>query len=139
MELLVVIAILVIVVTIGIPNFGPTVANGRATSAANDLLGALQLARSEAVRLNEPVVISSEGGDWAQGWEIARSGTPIRQRDHQLTRVTIIGPNQLVFSSVGNAVPADSFLIEATGGGNPRRCLTVTASGSAAITRGDCL
>ena len=132
-----VIAVLVILATVGIPNFGPTVANGRATAAANDLLGALQLARSEAVRLNEPVEISPTGGNWALGWIIERDGTVIRERE-ALARVTITGPAQLEFGSAGNAVPADSFQIEAVGGGNPQRCLTVTASGSAAVNPGGC-
>jgi type IV fimbrial biogenesis protein FimT len=88
LELLVVIAILAILATIGIPNFGPTVANSRATAAANDLLGALQLARSEAVRLNEPVEINPTEGNWAAGWTIERNAAIIRQRE-ALARVTI--------------------------------------------------
>lgn len=136
-ELLVVIAILAILVTIGIPNFGPTVANGRATAAANDLLGALQLARSEAVRLNEPVLVSPAGGNWAGGWTITRDGTTLRQRD-ALPRVTITGPANIAFGSAGNAMPADSFTITVTGGGNPSRCLEVTASGNAVVNTGVC-
>ena len=137
-ELLVVIAVLAIVATVGIPNFGPTVANSRATAAANDLLGALQLARSEAVRLNEPVLITPTGGNWAAGWTITRAGTPIRQRD-ALTRVNIAGgPATITFGSAGNANPAGAFTIEATGGGNPQRCLRVTAAGSAAVEPGGC-
>ena len=137
-ELLVVIAVLVILATVGIPNFGPTVANGRATAAANDLLGALQLARSEAVRLNEPVdLIPEDPNNWALGWTIERDGTVIRERE-ALARVTITGPAEMEFGSAGNAVPADSFQITANGGGNPQRCLTVTASGSAAVNAGGC-
>lgn len=151
-ELLVVIAILVIVATIGIPNFGPTVANSRANTAANDLLGALQLARSEAVKLNASVVVTAANpSDWAAGWTITTTAgattTTIRQRD-AFQRVTITnGPPTIVFRSAGNATTVDSagiatpntpFIITANGGGDPSRCLAVTASGSAAVTPGDC-
>ena len=141
-ELLVVMAVLAIIVTVGIPNFGPTIANSRATAAANDLLGALQLARSEAVRLNEPVEISpTTAGNWADGWTISRGGTPIRQRD-ALARVEITGPNAMDFGSVGDARPTPvtsfTFTITAIGGGGPQRCLQVTASGSTTITPGGC-
>ena len=137
-ELLVVMVVLAILATVGIPNFGPTVANSRVTSAANDLLGALQLARSEAVRLNEPVLITPTGGNWADGWAITRAGTTIRQRD-ALARVTIAGgPANVEFGSAGNANTTASFTIEANGGGNPQRCLTVVASGSAVVTPGGC-
>ena len=137
-ELLVVIALLAILATIGIPNFGPTIANSRATAAANDLLSALQLARSEAVRLNEPVEMNPiDGSNWAVGWTIERPETIIRQRG-ALARVTIAGPSEMEFGSAGNAVPAGSFEITANSGGNPQRCLTVTASGSANVERGGC-
>lgn len=140
-EVLVVVAVLVILATVGIPNFGPTVANSRATSAANDLLGSLQLARSEAARLNEPVLIVPTGGTWTDGWRIERDGEPIRER-HALPRVTITGPDRMEFGSAGNATPEPAdrfdFQITADGGGNPRRCLSVTASGSAAVNHGDC-
>jgi type IV fimbrial biogenesis protein FimT len=136
-ELLVVIAVLAIVATVGIPNFGPTVANSRATAAANGLLGALQLARSEAVRLNEPVLITPTGGNWAAGWTITRpgTGTTIRQRE-ALARITITGgPANIAFGSAGNANPAPSFTIVSNGAS---RCLIVTASGSAAVNPGGC-
>ena len=137
-ELLVVITLLAILATVGIPNFGPTVANGRATATANDLLGALQLARSEAVRLNEPVeIIPEDPNNWALGWRIERDEEVIRRRE-VLARVTITGPAQIEFGSAGNAVPAGSFQIRANGGGNPQRCLTVTLSGSAAVNPGGC-
>ena len=136
-ELLVVIALLAILATIAIPNFATLIANNRATAAANDLLGAMFLARSEAVKLNNPMVITPNGGNWAAGWSITRNDVPVRTRG-ALARVTIAAePAFISFGPAGNAnPPAFTFTVTAIGGGNPSRCVSVIASGNA--TAGPC-
>ncbi len=138
-ELLIVIALLAILATVAIPNFATTIANNRATAAANDLLGAVFLARSEAVRLNTPVIISPNGGGWSSGWNITRNNVPIRTHDGAPTRVTITSQpdGSISFGPAGNANPPSfTFTVTATSGGNPSRCVTVIASGNA--TAGTC-
>jgi type IV fimbrial biogenesis protein FimT len=140
-ELLVTIAIIAILATIAVPGFGNILANNRVTAAANDLLGSLQYSRSEAVKLNTPVSIDPDGS-WTTGWIITRAGddglTTIREQRAR-PRVTIDGPiGGIAFGSAGNATPGTQFLIETVGGGNPSRCVTVTASGSTTVSVGDC-
>ncbi|MDZ7810694.1 MAG: GspH/FimT family pseudopilin [Arhodomonas sp.] len=53
-ELLVTIVILAILAAIATPSFQQTIASNRVTSATNDLVGALTLARSQAVRESDP-------------------------------------------------------------------------------------
>jgi type IV fimbrial biogenesis protein FimT len=88
-ELLVVISITAILAAIGIPSFIGAMASAKSTSAANTLRSALELARSEAIRLGGNVVAcrsldplaalpgcSGAAGngfaanDWASGWVI---------------------------------------------------------------------
>ncbi len=137
-ELLVVIVLFSIVATIAIPNFAPLVANNRVTAAANDLLGTLQYARSEAVKLNTPVSVSSDPV-WSVGWVVERDETPLRQQTAR-ARVEIEeadGNDVIIFGTAGNAIPDAFFTIRATGNANAIRCLRLTASGATLVT-GDC-
>jgi len=78
MELMVVLAISAILLTIGIPAFAYLSQSSRLSSATNELIASLHLARSEAIKRNSRTVMcqSAEGvvcaasGGWQQGWLI---------------------------------------------------------------------
>ncbi len=60
-ELLVVIAIMGVTLTIGLPSLQTTIASNRLTASANDMLSALQYARSESIkRIRQCGVIINE-------------------------------------------------------------------------------
>jgi len=75
-ELMVTLAIAIILLSVGVPSFTGTIENSRLTTAANKLISATNLARSEAIKRGVRVTAckSSNGtactasGDWAQGW-----------------------------------------------------------------------
>ncbi len=75
-ELIVTISVVAILLTIAIPNFQTFVLNNRLTGQANDMLTALNYARSEAIKRGLPVsMCSSTTGntcagstDWSTGW-----------------------------------------------------------------------
>ena len=77
-ELMVTLAVAAILLTVGVPNFREFIERNRISSTTNMLVGALQLARSEAIkRGNNPVILcksNSAGtacntsGDWKDGW-----------------------------------------------------------------------
>ncbi|HZD53197.1 MAG TPA: GspH/FimT family pseudopilin [Woeseiaceae bacterium] len=79
-ELLVTVAVAGIILSFGVPGFMSFIANSRATTHTNDVVTALNLARSEAVRRGAAVTVCSSsdaatcngGNDWSDGW-IARS------------------------------------------------------------------
>lgn len=84
-ELMVAVAVLGILLTIAVPNFQTFLMNNRMASQANDLITALNMARSEAVKRAASVTVcaSSNGtgctGTWAQGWLVRDAvGTTIR-------------------------------------------------------------
>lgn len=82
LELLIVITVLAIVVGVGVPGLRELVLNNRQAGAVNELITALQMARSEAISRNvaAPAVVSvcasSNGtgctGTWSDGWIIYR-------------------------------------------------------------------
>lgn len=115
-ELMVTLAVLGILLTVAVPNFQTFVMNGRMASQTNDLITALNLARSEAVKraANVTVCASSDGasctGGWAAGWIVRdAAGTPIR---------------------VQQALGGGSTL---TGGADVASAITFTASGRTTI------
>jgi len=74
MELLLAIAVLAILTTLALPAFTQFIANNRLSAKANEMVAAMQYARSEALRLGVPVQVCSSsdaetcGGNWNQGW-----------------------------------------------------------------------
>ena len=70
MELMVTIAIAAILIGIAIPSFTSTIASNRLTTSANELVTALNLARSEAVKRGQQVVVSKTGTNWENGWQV---------------------------------------------------------------------
>lgn len=70
-ELMVTIAVLAIVAVLAAPSFGNLIDRSRLTASANEVVGALQTARMEAVRRNTSVVLcpstdgaTCDGADW---------------------------------------------------------------------------
>jgi type IV fimbrial biogenesis protein FimT len=79
-ELLVVLSISAILLAVGVPMFQTSIANMRATDAANSLVASIDLARAEAIRRGEQVFVCradstaptgcAAAGDWADGWVV---------------------------------------------------------------------
>lgn len=72
-ELMVTLAVAAIVLTIGIPSFQELVNNNRLTTGTNQLVTALNLARSEAVKRGVQVTVRRKGittQRWELGWDV---------------------------------------------------------------------
>lgn len=69
-ETLMAITIAAVLVALATPNFFTTIRNARLTTAANDLLASLNLARSEAIKRGRDVVVRKSGANWEEGWEV---------------------------------------------------------------------
>lgn len=93
-ELLVVISITAILVAIAVPSFQATIAGARSSDAANSLVAAFDLARSEAARRGGNVTVCrslnpdadspdcSGAGDWSTGWFVfSDNAAPFGVRD----------------------------------------------------------
>lgn len=73
-ELMITIAIVAILVAVALPSFESSLRGNRVSTATNELITSLNLARSEALRNPRGAVIctsengSTCGGDWDNGW-----------------------------------------------------------------------
>jgi len=69
-ELLIALSIVAIVMGIAVPSFQAMIANNRLTTQANSMVGALNIARSEAAKQNKRVTVRKNAGGWASGWHV---------------------------------------------------------------------
>lgn len=73
-ELMVAIAIAGILAALALPSFSTAIRNSRLAGATNEFIGAVNLARSEAVKTNRGGTLCASsngtacGADWASGW-----------------------------------------------------------------------
>lgn len=69
-ELIVTIAIVAILAAIALPSFREFSLRMTATTNTNELVGALNTARAEAVRRGRSVAVVANGGNWNDGWQV---------------------------------------------------------------------
>nr|WP_196799746.1 GspH/FimT family pseudopilin [Thioalkalivibrio sulfidiphilus] len=160
-ELMVTLAIAAIVLTIAVPSFWSIVQNNRASTQANELITALNLARSEAVKRGLPVSICPSSNqtacvasstNWAVGWIVFvdLNNDGVRQTTEPLVRVwgplsggaTLTGPANIRYQGTGGlpgtAAPAP-FQHRVSGcSGNQGRDITLNLTGRASVTTVPC-
>ena len=80
-EVMVALAVFALVATLAVPNIRNFVQNNQMSASANNLMGSLALARSEAIKRNTQVSVcasstqtSCTGADWNNGWIVFVDG-----------------------------------------------------------------
>lgn len=158
-ELMIGLVIAAILLTVAVPAFTTFIQNNRVTSQANELVTALNLARSEAVGRGSSISVcpSSDGAtctggtDWAIGWIVVRdsansgavsiTGTPLRIWGSLAGGSTLSGPAFVRFLSTGGAgagtAPSFSLSIpDCTG--DLARAVQINAAGRVQATPASC-
>ena len=70
-ELMVTLAVAAIILAIAAPSFSQMIRDHRLITTANDFMGTMQLARSEAIRRGVQVtMLPVTNGDWSSGWNV---------------------------------------------------------------------
>lgn len=136
-ELMIGLAIAAIVLTVGIPSFTETIRSNRMTTQANELIGALNLARSEAIKRGTSITIASTSGgaNWKNGWSIDDGGESIRiytAQDGDHTLVSDGGDSSYSYDSQGFIGSTDTVSLCLNSGDTGRR-ITIAASGHAHV------
>ena len=138
-ELMVTLAVLVILAAIAAPNFARIIAENRATSAANEFLGMLQTARSEAVRLNRLVTVEQSGANWHSGIAVVGpDNNVLRSMPAMAQELTFTsGPAApMAFRPAGDIAARAEFQLDNAGGSDRWICVEMT--GSARVAREAC-
>jgi type IV fimbrial biogenesis protein FimT len=141
-ELLITIVVLAVLLTLAAPSFRDVIQNNRVTAQANELVSALNLARSEAVKRgrNAQVEVRPAGQGWAATVSVA--GTDLREIDRAESGVSLFGltdPVIVIFAPTGVPTTNRSFDLQANQcNAQQRRQVGVSATGHVTSSRQDC-
>lgn len=132
-ELMVALVVLAVLLAVGVPSFQSFTASSRLTTASNELVGSLALARSEAVRRGARVTVckSANGaacvttGTWAQGWIVFVDNA-------RPTATASIDAGDVVLSQV----PALSADVSMAGDGGTTNFVSFSAQGDVRLMNG---
>lgn len=157
-ELMVTVSVMAILATIAYPSFQGTIRSSRAATAHNELVGLVNLARSDAIRNNRGggVCGSSTGsscdGQWARGMMAFSdsngdgafsNGETVLRFSAVNSAMTVTGPSALIgFDSRGRrrAVTDQAVTMQPLRCGTQtlRSTLTINASGQVTAVKGAC-
>jgi len=107
-ELMVVVALLAVVLGFAVPNMRQMILNNRIKAATNSLVGALQMARNEAITRNKVIKFSPVSGDYGNGAEI-KSGSNVIGRMEKApegVQITLTPGNEVSFKNTGSTSAA---------------------------------
>lgn len=152
LELLFTIAVAAVIVSFGVPGFMSLIDNNRAVSHTNDLVAALNLARSEATRRRSTVTVcsSTDGAtcaasdDWSTGWIVLSAGNELlRSWPARSGGAGVVGGNvsQVQFlarGSVAGVAPEFSVRLHNCSGDDQARDVAVNGAGRISVRREDC-
>jgi len=135
-EMMVTVAIMAIVATIAAPSFVDMIRNNRVTTAANDVLSAMQLARSEAIRQRRPITVCAgadactDSTDWAGGWIVASPDGVIRVWPGRPNMTIACPDTDVTFAPDGRA---ETAAVNVSLDGEFSRTVSITATGRASV------
>lgn len=148
-ELMVALAVLAILLGIGVPSFSSMLRDSRASTLASELQGALQLARSEAIKRRQSVVVCrrkpeesvcQDGTDWAAGWLVQQTDGDVIKVWDSAQGLSIVGPPAGVrYRSNGMASSAGKFSVTPSGcSAQQKRKIVVSVTGSSTLDKDAC-
>jgi type IV fimbrial biogenesis protein FimT len=159
-ELMVTLAVLIIAITVVRPTFDSVIKSNHNTSHTNELIGALRLARSEAVKRGEWVVVcpsnaknnACESSNWQNGWLVfsdPNNNHTYERASDELIRVWLAPEGGIVFNNAPEYIRFHSsgelsgdvpdFAVQFSGcSGNRARTISISRMGRAEATRSAC-
>lgn len=150
-EMLVALSIAAILLAIAVPSYSSSQLNSQLRASANDLIGSINLARSEAIKRGTTVTVCASsdgetcGGAWNEGWLVLREADALHEAVifHSVSaipagfRLTELSANAtLLFRSTGvDATPATFTLCRSSPSANQERVVSMDATGRAFVKR----
>lgn len=150
-ELMITLVVMAILLTVGIPSFQAIFQNNRLATQANEMIGAINLARSEAIKRGVNVSVRAEAGGFQNGWCVhignACAGTSILRQFPAMNQMNVVAGaiSPIIFNGQGQkASPAGTITIQlsptgcTSGDANLSRTVSIANTGRASVTSGNC-
>ncbi|HET8801857.1 MAG TPA: GspH/FimT family pseudopilin [Marinobacter sp.] len=150
-ELLVTVVVLAIILTMAVPSFQETIRNNRVATETNTLVGAVQLARSEAAKRGVEVSLTASGASFGAGYCVHQGGAGVNctntnriRQFEPLESNLSSGATKLIFNDMGVLVNGAAVTVDITPPGcssgevNGVRRVRVGLGGQVTVSRVDC-
>ena len=133
-ELMTVVAVMAILLAVAAPGMQGLLAAQRMRSAAFDMVSDLTLARSEAIKRGENVVVAPSASGWPGGWQVRVASTSqvLRQKDALGAGVQLsTAPSTTVTFDLNGRVSTPSAVARfgLSDGARRQRCISLDPSG----------
>lgn len=138
-ELMVTVAILALMLGLGVPSFRDFIAGQKVKSASQNLMTALVLARSEAIKRNADVTVAPKTADtWVSGWTVKAAPSALTVLETEaLTGVTVtLAPSTVVYKANGRPTATSRFQVGGTT--STTKCVKVDLTGIPSSQTGAC-
>lgn len=137
-ELMIVIVIVGILAAVAMPSFREYILNQRVKNASFDLMAALTLTRSEAIKRSADIDLTKESGGWQDGWSVHGG---LRKWGPYSGLTVTSGVDKITYRKDGRVGGITKFTIDdAAGlGAVQARCITIDLSGRPNSSIGGCL
>ncbi|MDH4611121.1 prepilin-type N-terminal cleavage/methylation domain-containing protein [Pseudomonas sp. BN102] len=146
-ELMVTLVVLAVLLGIAIPSFTDVTLASKLRSQANELVAGAQLARSEAIKRNQPVTFcaSANGstcassGGWEQGWIVRNSGGTVVQAHPAAPSGYLISSavQSIAFQPTGTASASAVLKVcrASPDEGDQERLISISVTGRASVSK----
>lgn len=142
-ELAVTLVIAAVLAAVATPSMSAMLVGNRIRTSGSDLMSAMLLARSEAIKRNAQVSVQPTSGNWSQGWIVAAvsNGEQFDKKNGLGVDVQATGPTAgVVYDRNGRLAAFATASIELTDAYQrvTPRCLAIDLSGMPRILQGGC-
>lgn len=148
-ELMITLVVAGVILAIGVPSFTTAIRNNRISAMSNQLVSALSLARSEAVKRSETVTFCATTNgttcaastNWQTGWIILDAGNNILRRwDALKGNTTLTGSAaQIQYLSTGFLNTAETFQLRTSDCvGEEGRDISISVTGRPSVAHASC-
>ena len=132
-ELLVTLSVLAIIVTLALPSMQQIVAGQRVRAVASDITSDLIIARNEAIKRGESVLLAPATGGWTDGWALKVSATSelLSSRNATGSGITFTSsPVSVTYDKYGRLASTTTVVRFAVSNGTlASRCVSIDPSG----------
>ena len=146
MELIITIAIAGILASLALPSFREFILTQEVKNDSFDLVAALTLTRSEAIKRNTDVVMAKATGGWQDGWTVKVGATELRKQDsYSSASISAGATTSITYTKDGRILAGPVTFTVNDNASNPlvmSRCIRIDLSGrpnsSISTTDGSC-